>query len=440
MIQVKFKLLKFTDLNKRNFVNFTTSDCQLINRTFWQLRKVYKLYLCNMIRCAVSINWIMCLMLGLTINSLIPATAFATHHIKVTREILLESGISATPEVIVQTHDGGYVVAGTIGQAWVTRIDAYGKVLWRYAMQNTISWFHGAVMLADDSVILCGEIKDTSASRPLRISGLLTHLDNRGKILSEKKITPNDGKEHGLTYLNSCLPLKDGVGIFGATSNLERGRPALSWFVALDNNGAIKYEKLSDDTPNSRIILLPDQSFYSHAQITPIEANVSDANKISKIDPQGKVEATRVISINSFPVQSITRDPIIYFLAEDGKNIMTLNALNYKLEVIRKFKISVEVINVRRAFTLPDHSLVLFGNQKSGEGAVTASMEWISANLDEKESYIFDPRYASFTALDAIPTGRPREFVTTRFVVPTQKILGANETRHGALLTFIQVN
>jgi hypothetical protein len=51
--------------------------------------------------------------------------------------------------------------------------------------------------------------------------------------------------------------------------------------------------------------------------------------------------------------------------------------------------------------------MMLFGRQESGGNAYTASMEWISPDMTEKESYVFEPRYAAYTVVDAIPTGTP---------------------------------
>src|ERR1039457_815798 len=121
--------------------------------------------------------------MALFVSALTPASATAVEHIQVTREIFLERGdpqFFGDPTAIVRTHDGGYVIAGSIDirRAWVARVDAAGKGLWQHAVQGTNknSWevsYEGAAMLPDDSAILCGykQLEDRN------IVGLVTHID-----------------------------------------------------------------------------------------------------------------------------------------------------------------------------------------------------------------------------------------------------------------------
>ena len=54
---------------------------------------------------------------------------------EVTREVLLESGRFPTPKALIQTKDGGYVVAGMeANKPWDTRTDAEGNLQWRYVV------------------------------------------------------------------------------------------------------------------------------------------------------------------------------------------------------------------------------------------------------------------------------------------------------------------
>lgn len=64
------------------------------------------------------------LLIGLMMNSLVSSNAGAVEHIQVTREILLEKGNPVTPYAIAQTKDGGYVIAGALGDriAWLPEL------------------------------------------------------------------------------------------------------------------------------------------------------------------------------------------------------------------------------------------------------------------------------------------------------------------------------
>jgi hypothetical protein len=61
-------------------------------------------------------------------NTLMSSSAAADDHIQITSEILLESGTPVEARAITQTHEGGYIVAGTNGRAWATRVDAVGSI------------------------------------------------------------------------------------------------------------------------------------------------------------------------------------------------------------------------------------------------------------------------------------------------------------------------
>ena len=166
--------------------------------------------------------------IGLTMNALTPAAANAADHIKVTREIVLEGSEAVEPEAIVQTHDGGYIVAGYSLRAWATRIDASGKAQWRFARTNapnSTSYFHGAAVLPDDSTLLCGEVKEktTDGRRGLPTFGLLVHIDKAGKVISEQLISPKDDKRYVPGSLRHCFPFDNGVGVLGGVAGAMPG-------------------------------------------------------------------------------------------------------------------------------------------------------------------------------------------------------------------------
>ena len=83
-------------------------------------------------------------------------------------------------------------------------------------------------------------------------------------------------------------------------------------------------------------------------------------------------------------------------------------------------------------------SLLMFGRQEVSHNVSSASMEWISSDLAQKESFVFEP-HSAFEVGDAIPTGKPGEFVAVRKVIPDDRFFGNHEKREGIVLSFVQV-
>jgi hypothetical protein len=64
--------------------------------------------------------------------------------LRIEREVVLSPGHSVSPNVIVRTPDGGYIVAGGDNEenteAWVTRLDRNGRTQWEYLDGPADSW------------------------------------------------------------------------------------------------------------------------------------------------------------------------------------------------------------------------------------------------------------------------------------------------------------
>jgi hypothetical protein len=373
----------------------------------------------------------------------VSSQATAADHINVTREVIIENSAGITPETIVRTHDGGYVVAGYTIRAWAARLDGAGNVLWRFARSNapnSKSYFHGAAMLPDDSMILCGEVK-TDNSDGLHIFGLLTHIDKLGHVVSERLVSPNDGKAHGSTYLRRCMPFEGGVVALGTTSSPVWETPNPGWLVGLDAKGNAKWEKQVPELGGlaQPVVTMTDHSFASHTTSMPSEPGAISANRISTIDVNGALKATRIISNWSFPVQSISDDRSIHLLTSDGRGVSSFETLNDTLTTISQTRLALDLLTPTRAYVLPDRSLMLFGYQESGSNSYTASMEWINPELAEKESYVFEPHFGAFKVADAVPTGQPGEFAVVRLAIKNDNIIGSHEKRDGIVLNFVHV-
>jgi hypothetical protein len=381
------------------------------------------------------------LLIGFVMNTLMSSNAGAADHIKITREILLESGTAVKLRAIAQTREGGYVIVGTKGKSWATRVDSEGKVQWRHEARVTERGggeYTGAAVLPDDSTILCG-YQSVPTEAPGKISGLLTHIDKAGQVISERLIEPNDGRHYGLTRLNACVAIGDEVVLIGETYFPVTLVPS-AWIVTLDAKGSIKQEKFLPEPRGNieSIRVMPNNEIVLSAISWAAESSPTyTARLITRITANGDVKAQAILPNSVMQAVPTFLDASIRLLPRNSHKA-DFSVLDGNLKGVGQTKGSVEVIISKRAFYLPDHSLVLFGEQEYHGNSVTASVAWVSPDLSKKSVLIIEPALASTAIVDAVPTGVPGEFATIRTVSPMSE-MGRNDTRLGVVLAFVQI-
>jgi hypothetical protein len=217
----------------------------------------------------------------------------ATEAFEVTREVFLESGRAPQVKGMVQTKDGGYVIAGSDQHIpWATRVDASGKVQWRHLLPMPVwepgvigAQYQSAVALADDSTLLCGHEEASDEPNKPRL-GMFTLIDKAGKTLSHRLLYPLGDKGLESNYFYQCVPWGDGFAVVGDSSRwIGERRESFLWLLALDTNGEVKWEKL---IPN----IIP--SLYTQALVMPNQdLMVLVLGQIVAIDTNGSVKAQK---------------------------------------------------------------------------------------------------------------------------------------------------
>jgi hypothetical protein len=146
------------------------------------------------------------MLLTAPLMQLMCANAWGGGSITIEREALLARGTGGSPYAIVRTPDGGFVIAGDVGVAWAARVDASGVLQWEYRDTRdeslrgpSQSAFDSAVVLADNSVLLCGYKKISNAQ-----AGLVTRIGQNGQLLEQKLMRPNDDPKYTDSAI-SCL-------------------------------------------------------------------------------------------------------------------------------------------------------------------------------------------------------------------------------------------
>ena len=171
-------------------------------------------------------------------------------------------------------------------------------------------------------------------------------------------------------------------------------------------------------------------------------SNILDSRRIVRMDSHGAVNAEKIIPLPLSAVTSVPDDSLIRFIwYGDGSGIAHLLTLDSQLKEIGRVEGTERLLITKRAYSLSDGSLVLFGGQKYEGNTYTASIAWINRDLNQKQALVIEPTLASTNVVDAVPTGKPGEFATVRSVGPTYyHLLGRDEKRLGVALTFVQVN
>lgn len=387
------------------------------------------------------------LMLGLTMSSLMSHQAAAADHIEIVREILLEGGHPATPKQLAATNGGGIVVAGSFSNhiPWATRVDSDGKVRWRYVMpmeqwrpgHGDASYESGAT-LPDDSTVLSGF---RSVSVPGKstgdVVGLLTHLDQSGKVVSQQQLYPQGDHSFPLNYLRRSVPWGDGIAVIGHTLRWRKVaddyvEDDFLWLIALNAKGEIQWEKLISVTyANSQIIGAVATPGHELVVVTSGSIRRGTAlehgRQVMRFNDRGEIVGERYFPGSFLPTHQVNSEPEIT-LVSDALGNGTLWRVTSDLANATQFAGNTEWIFARAACRSLTGSLLLAGDL---QGTHKAAIEWVDADLRSTQTHVFQPEDASYWVADVLPTRNPDEFVTVRAIVPGRGF--------GVALTFVKV-
>jgi hypothetical protein len=283
-----------------------------------------------------------------TMAGIFTTQAVADDHIKITREILLEGGTAVKPHTITQTRDGGYVIVGTKGRAWATRVDSEGKVQWRHeahVAERGEGEYMGAAVLPDDSTILSG-YHYLPAEAPGKISGLLTHIDKGGAVISQRLIEPHDRQQHGLTRLNACVSVGNEVLMLGGTYSRGSNYPS-SWIVTLDAKGNVTHEKQLPE-PGGKIESIRVMTTSNEVVVTTTSwaaesAPHYTARLVSRLASNGDVKAQEIFPDSTIQAIPTFADPLIRLVPWTPRRA-EISVLDANLKVINRAKGSVDAI------------------------------------------------------------------------------------------------
>jgi hypothetical protein len=272
-----------------------------------------------------------------------------------------------------------------------------------------------------------------------RTIGLLTHVDRSGRVIDERLIEPNDGQHHGLTQLTACVAAGDEVLAFGSTY-IRESKSVSGWVLVLDAAGNVKQERLLSVTAreSNHVRVFPNGDAVFTTEVVPIGPGVLRSTRVIRVDSSGSVMAQSAVIPNAV-IQAVPTfpDPAVRLIPSSPKT-RTIITLSDQLDAIGQVTGQAELIISKRAYYLPDHSIVLFGGKEYRGNSFSASIAWISPDLTRRSATLIEPPLASDAIVDAVPTGVNGEFATIRVVSPMTEI-GRSDSRLGVVLAFVQI-
>jgi hypothetical protein len=364
-------------------------------------------------------------------------------HIKILKEVLYERGISAIPNAMSRAPNGDLVIAGFIGgKGWATRIAANGQVLWRYIRsekeqnRSVKSSFAGAVLLKDESAVLCGKIYVGN-----RAFAQVTRISKEGAVLSDESLDSPEDKSVIFSDLRHCVAYRDGAAAIGIALGPDPGQTAHApshRLVFLDAN-AHRYAEHSLSVPGTLLEMSGDGQSVTLQFVGSFRAANADihiTSRVMRLDSSGAILGDRTIEGGGYLVHG-QLDSALGLLLEPAAGLQFHRlGQNYgDLSVVTGPK---EHLIPTRTWFLDNGSLVSFGHTDVG-GSSSASVTWLSPNLRDKQIVMFKPLFTAFKVDAAVSSGRDGEFMAARGINP-RGIPGSQDDPTGLLLTTISIN
>jgi len=358
----------------------------------------------------------------------------------VERDVVLSEGHAVSPNIIVAAPDGGYIVAGgdneSNTEAWAVKVNREGRTVWEYLDGPPESWtdhrsginqFHGAVVLADGSTLLCGEKEINRES-----FGLLTHIGSDGKVIDQQYSSPR-GAENYHSSFGKCLRWGDGVVVLGTA--FRWGVPGAGWLVKLNDSGKIVWETTDQEASTGDDALeLPGGDLVLAASLP--------APRLVRLNTKGEVVARRPLSGEAAFMRPLFNSSTMRLAISDidsgAKSFLEVDADLHEIS----HSDHSEQMGITRGYELPDHTLILFGAIDHGGGSASIGQMKLGSAL---RNYQLLPLHQSGVVKDAVPTGKPHEYVLIRISVTPVPGSPQFEARnpvvvHQGLLTWVVLN
>jgi hypothetical protein len=351
-----------------------------------------------------------------TVLLLFASVANSRERLTIDRNMVLRSGspLNQLPPgayQIVRADDGDYIVSGAVNlndtEAWATRMDSTGRSRWQFIDGPSDGWksgaqnlnrFYGALVLPDNSTLLCGTTHLGKQS-----VALLVYISAAGKLISEIHLVP---KGYVQAKLTSCFKWEDGFGLLGVALEPAPGSGnarATGWLCKLRFPGTIMWNKFSDNLRSNDVMEAPDHSLL-------IVNWGSKGSQISKVDQDGDVKDGRSVADDThfmFPITPTSRVHVGYMVDTFHTEFADITPDLRNQSRVTK----VNNVGIKKGYALADGSLVVFGSTFRNNAAPNIARVYNDSHFINFA--VADPLEAGWIN-DAVPTGSPNQYVFVR--------------------------
>jgi predicted secreted protein len=142
----------------------------------------------------------------------------------------------ATAYAIIQTKDGGYVIAGDkqYYQAWLMKTDADGAIQWSRSFGGYNSALYSVIHTSDGGYAATGNIQDPSSGK---IDAYIVKTDSEGNIIWSNEFSRTTGDDYGRAIIQTS---DGGYAIAGLTNYWGN---ADFWLIKTNASGSFLWDK-----------------------------------------------------------------------------------------------------------------------------------------------------------------------------------------------------
>jgi hypothetical protein len=306
--------------------------------------------------------------------------------------------------------DGSFVAVGgeTLQnvRAWAARVESSGQVRWEFldkaGSDPRDNRFFDAVELPGGITMLCG-VK-TIDSKP---TAFIDRVNAEGELLDERSLKL---VEEGYAGSIRCFRWGDGVAL---SIGIGRTQRATGWLIKVDIDGKVQWDKYGDlyravdgiVTRGDQLSLLSNEGNGLALKTFDTDGNLLRQSTVRV--PDGALTLVRALTPKQITEVIVTTD--------EESILLTFPATSPS----QPHTTSLKNVFAHKAYELTDGTVAIFGNERR-HGA-TANITRVFKG-DKRQSYVFEPLYASQWIVDATPTNGANEFVTIREIGPNSVI------------------
>ncbi len=210
------------------------------------------------------------------------------------------------PNAIIQTTDGGYAVAGyttpsgSSGKnAWIFKIDSSGSILWQNALAGVSDdVFNSITSTADGGILAAGSTKSAGAGND---DILIVKLEGSGAVSWQKTYGGSDADTAA-----SVRPTIDGGYIVSGSSKSFSSYYSYSFLMKISGEGAIEFQKSYSIAYTGSILDVEQTTDGGYI----LGGSDDDDALIIKTDSTGNVSWQKVFRVSNYSyIYSILQNP-----------------------------------------------------------------------------------------------------------------------------------